>query len=51
MNSSAALQVVGEADEGREENILDHVFFALSDPIRRANHRHAGKPSNYSMPR
>lgn len=36
MNNSVALQVVGEADEGREENILDHVFFALSDPIRRA---------------
>jgi DNA-binding transcriptional ArsR family regulator len=36
MNNSVALQVVGEADEGREESILDHVFFALSDPIRRA---------------
>ena len=35
MIGKATLRVVGEA-EGSEDDTLDHVFFALSDPIRRA---------------
>ena len=35
MNRAATLHVVGE-EEPSEADILDHVFFALSDPIRRA---------------
>jgi DNA-binding transcriptional ArsR family regulator len=35
MSNAAALRVVGEAEEG-ESDILDQVFFALSDPVRRA---------------
>ena len=35
MNRAATLHVVGEA-EPSEADILDHVFFALSDPVRRA---------------
>ena len=35
MNRAATLHVVVEA-EPSEADILDHVFFALSDPVRRA---------------
>jgi len=35
MNNAANLRVVGEAEES-EGDILDRVFFALSDPVRRA---------------
>lgn len=35
MSNAAALRVVGEAEES-ESDILDRVFFALSDPVRRA---------------
>lgn len=35
MSKPATLRVVGEADES-EDDILDQVFFALSDPVRRA---------------
>lgn len=35
MNSAANLHVVGEEEES-ESDILDRVFFALSDPVRRA---------------
>jgi DNA-binding transcriptional ArsR family regulator len=35
MNNAAALRVVGEAEES-EGDLLDQVFFALSDPVRRA---------------
>ncbi|MEZ5833213.1 MAG: metalloregulator ArsR/SmtB family transcription factor [Dongiaceae bacterium] len=35
MNNPAVLHVVGEAEES-EDDILDRVFFALSDPVRRA---------------
>jgi len=36
MNIPMALRVVGEGMETGEDDILDHVFFALSDPVRRA---------------
>lgn len=36
MNTPMALRVVGEGTEAGEDDILDHVFFALSDPVRRA---------------
>jgi DNA-binding transcriptional ArsR family regulator len=35
MNSAPILHVVGESEES-ESDILDRVFFALSDPVRRA---------------
>src|SRR5215470_6581753 len=35
MSMAATLHVVGENEES-ESNILDQVFFALSDPVRRA---------------
>ena len=35
MNSAPALRVVGESEES-ESDLLDRVFFALSDPVRRA---------------
>jgi DNA-binding transcriptional ArsR family regulator len=35
MSNAAALRVVGESEES-ESDILDRVFFALSDPVRRA---------------
>src|SRR5688572_19434172 len=35
MNSAPSLRVVGESEES-ESDILDRVFFALSDPVRRA---------------
>jgi len=35
MSNAAALRVVGETEES-ESDILDRVFFALSDPVRRA---------------
>jgi DNA-binding transcriptional ArsR family regulator len=35
MSNAATLRVVGEAEES-ESDILDRVFFALSDPVRRA---------------
>jgi DNA-binding transcriptional ArsR family regulator len=35
MNSASALRIVGESEES-ESDILDRVFFALSDPVRRA---------------
>ena len=35
MNRATTLHVVGEV-EPSEADILDHVFFALSDPVRRA---------------
>lgn len=35
MTSAANLRVVGESEES-EGDILDQVFFALSDPVRRA---------------
>ena len=35
MTSAPALHVVGESEES-ESHILDRVFFALSDPVRRA---------------
>ena len=35
MSNGAALRVVGESEES-ESDILDQVFFALSDPVRRA---------------
>ena len=35
MSNAAALRVVGEAEDS-EGDILDRVFFALSDPVRRA---------------
>lgn len=35
MSNVAALRVVGESEES-EGDILDRVFFALSDPVRRA---------------
>ena len=35
MSNAAALRVVGEAEES-ESDLLDQVFFALSDPVRRA---------------
>jgi DNA-binding transcriptional ArsR family regulator len=35
MSNATALRVVGESEES-ESGILDRVFFALSDPVRRA---------------
>ena len=35
MNNAPVLHVVGESEES-ESHILDRVFFALSDPVRRA---------------
>ncbi len=35
MSTAPALRVAGEAEES-ESDILDRVFFALSDPVRRA---------------
>jgi DNA-binding transcriptional ArsR family regulator len=35
MSNAAALRVVGESEDSESE-ILDRVFFALSDPVRRA---------------
>ncbi len=35
MSNAASLRVIGEAEES-EDDILDQVFFALSDPVRRA---------------
>ncbi|WP_119300340.1 ArsR/SmtB family transcription factor [Dongia deserti] len=35
MSNAAVLRVVGESEES-ESDILDRVFFALSDPVRRA---------------
>jgi DNA-binding transcriptional ArsR family regulator len=35
MSNAAALRVVADAEES-ESDILDQVFFALSDPVRRA---------------
>jgi len=35
MNSAPSLRVVGESEES-ESDLLDRVFFALSDPVRRA---------------
>lgn len=36
MRRSVTLRVVGEAEESEEGDILNHVFFALSEPVRRA---------------